>query len=176
MGIPFLMGFLFGVGAFFVVMKKNKIPDKKIKWTVGLILGIFGIMLGTGVSLDVGKRIAKKYLMSESAMVLKTIGLLPFSNSHGAYIVTGENQYGEKVAWYLQEGELFEEPYNNIIDSNMIVFSNASAPAEQSVRVNIGIFWRWFAIIPIKNRFIVPAGGLQEGRIVKNYKYIPVRE
>lgn len=175
MGIPFLMGFLFGVGAFFVVMKKNKIPDKKIKWTEGLILGIFGMVLGTGVSLDVGKRIAKKYLMSESAMVLKTIGLLPFSNSHGAYIVTGKNQYGEKVAWYLQE-ELFEEPYDEIIDRNMIVFTNDTAPAKQLVKVNVGSFWKWFALVPNKYRFVIPDKGLQKGKILKTYKFIPVSE
>lgn len=178
MGIVFLVGLLFGAATVSGIysLEKRKKQDKKIKWMTGLFLGTFGMLLGVGISLDVGKEIAEKYSASEPAMVLKTIGLLPFSNSHGAYIVTGENQYGEKVAWYLQEDELFEEPYNNIIDRNMIVFSNTSAPAEQSVRVNVGIFWRWFAIIPIKNRFIIPAGGLQKGKIVKNYKFISVSE
>lgn len=176
MGIVFLSALLFGVATVLGIhnLEKGKKQDKKMKWMVGLFLSIFGMLLGVGISLDVGKKIAEKYLVSESAMVLETVNLLPFSGSFGAYIVTGENNNGKKVAWYLQEDELFEEPYNNIIDSNMIVFSNASAPAEQLVRVNVGIFWRWFAIIPIKNRFIIPAGGLQEGKVVKNYKFIPV--
>lgn len=177
MGIIFLFGILFGVAMVSGIsnLEKRKKQDKKIKWMAGLFLGIFGMLLGLGISLDVGKKIAKKYL-TEPAMVLKTIDLLPFSGSFGAYIVTGENQYGEKMAWYLQDGELFEESYNNIIDRNMIVFSNTNAPAEQLVRVNAGIFWRWFAVIPIGHRFVIPAGGLQEGKIVKTYKYISVSE
>lgn len=174
MGIIFLMGILLGFMGVFMVYrsdKKKKKTDKKMKWTIGTACFLFGLILGLAVSIDIGKKIANKYQVS--VIVLENIGLLPFSNSNGAYIVTGENQLGKNVAWYLQEEKLFEERYNDIIDSNMIVFSNAVAPAKQLVKVNVGSFWKWFAVISNKYRFVIPAGGLQEGVVVKHYKFIP---
>ena len=178
MGIMFLMGILLGfMGVFMIHLKvviiKPK-PNKKTEWIMGTVFALFGLMIGLGLSIDIGKKIAKKYLASQaSVIVLETIGLLSFSNSNGAYIVTGENQHDKKTAWYLQEEELFEKPYNDIIDRDMIVFSNAVAPAKQLVKVNVGSFWKWFAVIPNEYRFVIPAGGLQEGVVVKNYKFIP---
>lgn len=59
----------------------------------------------------------------------------------------------------------------------MIVFTNATTvPVKQVVKVNVGSFWEWFTIIPKTHRFVIPAGGLQEGKVVKIYKFIPVRE
>ena len=177
MGIIFLTGILLGFMGVFMVYGSYK-KNKKPKWIIGTVFSFFsliGLMFGLGLSINIGKEIANKYLASQaSVIVLETIGLLlPFSNSNGAYIVTGENQHDKKVAWYLQKEELFEEPHNDIIDRNMIVFSNAVAPAKQLVQVNVGSFWKWFAVIPIEYRFVIPVGGLQKGVVVKNYKFIP---
>lgn len=180
MGIKFLMGLLFGIVAFFAVYvvydKKHKNSNRGLKWLIASLLFFVGMLLGIGFSANVGEKIAKKYLESQATItVLDSIGLLPFSGTFGAYIITGENNIGEKVAWYLQEnGNLFEEPYDDIIDRNMIVFTNAIAPAKQLVKVNVGSFWKWFVIIPNIQRLVIPAGGLHKGMIIKTYKFIPV--
>lgn len=179
MGIPFLMGLLFGAGVFFAIYysyeKKDKTPDKKIKWVLGTIFAVVGIIVGGVFSELVGEKIAKKCSVSQASLrVLETVDLLPFCGSLGAYIVTGENNNGKKVAWYLQEDQLFEEPYNDIVDRKMIVFTNVTAPAKQLVKVNVGSFWKWFVIIPNIQRLVIPAGGLHKGMIIKTYKFIPV--
>lgn len=176
MGITFLTALLFGAIAFFAVCfidKKNKKQSGGIKWITIFVFAIFGLTLGSIISSYVGENIEKKYLANQAPVtVLENIDLLPFSNRQGVYIVTGENQYGKKVAWYLQKEkeELFEEPYND--NANMIIFTDDTAPVKQSVKVDVGSFWKWFAIIPCKYRFVVPTGGLQEGKIEKIYKFI----
>lgn len=178
MGIIFLTALLFGGVVFFVIFfydKKDEKQNEITKWVVGTIFAIFGMAVGGIVSDVVGKKIAEKYLISTPVTVLETVNLLPFSGSSGAYIVTGENN-GKKVAWYLREEGLLEEPYEDIIDRNMIVFTNDGVPAKQLVKVNVGSFWKWFALIPNTYRFVIPAGGLQEGKFVKTYNFISVSE
>lgn len=182
MGITLLTVFLFGAGTFLLGVRSHaKKLNKRTKWAVGLVIvpisAILGMFVGGGFSFDMGKEIEKKYLVNQAPItILKNIDLIPFSNSNRVYIIKGKNQYGKKVIWYLREGggELFEEPYNDTIDRDMIVFTNATTPAKQLVKVNVGSFWEWFAFVPKKYRFVIPTDGIREGKVLKTYKYTPV--
>lgn len=181
MGITFLMALLLSAVAFTISYrneKKYEKQDKETKWLATLFFCILGSFVGLLVSILIGEKISNNYLASESVVVFGTLDLQPFSNSNDVYIVTGENNNGKKVIWYLQGEELFEEPYNAKIDRNMIIFTSTTAPVKQLVKVDVGSFWELFAFIPESNRyrFVIPYGGLQEGKILKTYKFIPVQE
>lgn len=161
MTIPFLMAFLFGSGAFLW----------GLEWKGMLTLAIVGMFLGVGLSIYIEEKIIRNCLTGEQVVVVETFDLLPFSNKDDkdVYIVTGEDQYGKKVAWYLQKNELIIEEYDKIV----FIETNATMPAKQLVKVDVGSFWRWFDITPDRYRFVVPVGGVQEGKVVKTYKFLP---
>lgn len=190
MGIPILIGLLFGSAAFFSARyfyetrRSNANTNTNIKWAFGLWFMIFGLIAGLVVSHYTGEKIAKRCLEKNQVVITKTINLVPFCPwSDGVYIATSKKYYElylvnpyRNVIYFLEQHKQSIEFVEREWDQTKkeIVFSD-SGGFIQEIRPDVGVFWRWFVgKIPTKSQIVIPEGGLQEGSVVTTYTFVPL--